>query len=70
VVLEDEDGNNQRYRIVGPDEFDPQRGYISMDSPIAIALMKKTVDDQITVMTPKGQIEMDIVSIDYEIDTK
>ena len=70
VVLEDEDGNNQRCRIVGPDEFDPQRGYISMDSPIAIALMKKTVDDQITVMTPKGQIEMDIVSIDYEIDTK
>jgi len=68
VELEDENGNNQRYRIVGPDEIDPQKAYISMDSPMAIALMKKSVDEQITVMTPKGQVDMDIISIEYEID--
>ncbi len=54
VQLEDEDGGVSEYRIVGPDEFDPERGYISMDSPMARALMKKTVDDEIRVETPSG----------------
>lgn len=66
VELENEAGEITRYRIVGPDEFDPQRGYISMDSPVAQALMKKTVDDEIVVNTPDGDIEYCIVGIEYE----
>src|SRR5512135_2877704 len=41
VRLEDDDGTLTEYRIVGPDEFDPARNLISMDSPMARALMKK-----------------------------
>ena len=66
VELEDEKGNTRRYRIVGPDEFDPQRGYISLDSPVAKALMKKTLHDEVIVETPEGSIEYIIVSIEYE----
>lgn len=68
VNLEDDDGNTRKYRIVGPDEIDPERGYISMDSPVAKALMKKTVDDEIVVATPKGEMMLYIISIDYSID--
>lgn len=66
VELEDDAGEIQRYRIVGPDEFDPQRGYISMDSPVAQALMKKTVDDEVFVRTPEGESELCIVAIRYD----
>jgi transcription elongation factor GreB len=66
VVLENKDGEITHYRIVGPDEFDPQRGYISMDSPVAKALMKKEVGDEIVVNTPEGPIEYCIVGIEYE----
>lgn len=66
VELEDETGAILRYRIVGPDEFDPQRGYISMDSPVARALMKKSVGDDICVKTPDGENELSIVAIYYD----
>ncbi len=54
VTLEDNDGEKKTYRIVGPDEFDAKKGWISMDSPVAKALMKKQVDDEVKVETPKG----------------
>ena len=65
VTLEDEAGNRVCYRIVGADEFDPARGWISMDSPMAAALMKKSVDDEISVTTPGGQAHYTIVDINY-----
>ena len=65
VELEDENGNSQRYRIVGPDEIDPDRGFISMDSPVALALMKKGVGDEVSVSTPLGKKELYITSISY-----
>lgn len=65
VELEDENGNSQRYRIVGPDEIDPDRGFISMDSPVALALMKKMVGDEISVSTPRGEKELYITSVSY-----
>jgi len=65
VELEDEAGNLQRYRIVGPDEIDSTRGYISIDSPVAAALMKKTVGDEILVRTPSGELAMTVVSVNY-----
>ena len=50
--LEDPDGNPHHYRIVGPDEIDPRLGYISIDSPLARALLKKKADDEVTAQLP------------------
>ena len=66
VGLEDEDGKEVTYRIVGPDEFDPALGWISMDSPMARALMKKTVDDEVRVETPSGVQVYYVVEVGYE----
>ncbi len=65
VTLENEWGEEVRYRIVGPDEFDQAPGYISMDSPIAKALLKKIVDDDVCVRTPGGELSFTIVNIEY-----
>lgn len=65
VTLEDEQGNEKNYRIVGPDEFDPKKGWISMDSPVAKALMKKHIDDEVKVETPNGTEIFYISNITY-----
>ncbi len=54
------------YRIVGPDEFDPARNLISMDSPMARALMKKAEGDEVVVRRPKGEAVFVIVKVQYE----
>ncbi len=66
VRLEDEAGEIVEYRIVGPDEFDPDKGFISIDSPMARALMKKTEEDEIIVRRPKGEATYTIVKVSYE----
>jgi len=66
VALEAEDGSESRYRIVGPDEFDMAPGYISMDSPLGRALLRKSLDDEIKVDLPGGSRRFVIVQIDYE----
>jgi transcription elongation factor GreB len=68
VTLEDENGSEVNYRIVGPDEFDTARGWISMDSPMARALMKKCLDDEVMVHTPSGNICYCITALRYEED--
>lgn len=65
VTLEDYAGKESRFRIVGPDEFDPQRSWISLDSPMAQALMKKTLDDEVVVQTPNGEGRYYITAISY-----
>lgn len=65
VRLEDEDGNESIYRIAGPDEFNLDKGYISMDAPMAKALMKKRVDDEVSVHTPKGGKRYYVSEISY-----
>lgn len=65
VTLEDEDGEEITYRIVGPDEFDPDQGWISLDSPMAQALLKKAVDDEVRVQTPRGIARYFVVEIHY-----
>ena len=65
VTLEDAEGKNHCYRIMGPDELDPGKGIISIDSPMAQAMMKKNVDDEIKVQTPAGEQYYFIVDIDY-----
>lgn len=66
VTLEDDAGRQVTYRIVGPDEFDSSRGWISMDAPMARALMKKALDDEVRVQTPNGDISYVIVDVRYE----
>src|SRR5512139_2398551 len=66
VTLEDEAGKESRHRIVGPDEFDMAEGYISMDAPLARAMMRKALDEDFTVELPGGARRMTIVEIRYE----
>lgn len=54
VELEDEQGQHYTYRIVGSDEFDFDSQYISIDSPLARAMIKKQIDDEVFVRTPSG----------------
>lgn len=66
VELEDEDGKLYKYRIVGPDEFDLKKGLISIDSPMARALLKKQVDDEIETGIGEHLRQYYIVSIAYD----
>ncbi|MBE9559459.1 MAG: transcription elongation factor GreB [Proteobacteria bacterium] len=56
VILENENGDEYTYRVVGPDEINPKLGYISMDSPMGKALLGKSLDDEfsLTVTTTEG----------------
>jgi transcription elongation factor GreB len=66
VTLEDEAGEEVEYRIVGPDEFDAATGYISMDSPLGRALMRKGLDDEVKVELPGGVKTYVVVGVRYE----
>lgn len=55
VEVEDDDGKVERFRLVGPDEADGSRGEISIDAPLARALLGKRVDDEAWVRTPNGE---------------
>ncbi len=65
VTLEDEDGGEQRWRIVGPDEFDLSAGKLSMDSPMARSLLGKSVDDEVIVHSPSGEKTYYVVDVTY-----
>ncbi len=65
VTLEDEEGATARYRIVGPDEFDLKHNLISIDSPLARALVGKALDAEVQVHTPTGERTWYVVEIDY-----
>ena len=65
VTLEDDHGQLARYRLVGPDEIDPQRGYISIDSPLGKALLGKTSESEISITAPTGESGYFIKSISY-----
>lgn len=66
VTIEDSEGEEHTYRIVGPDEFDAAPGYISMDSPVARALLKRHLDDEVRLETPGGDQVVWITHIRYE----
>ena len=65
VTLEQDDGKRIRYRIVGADETDTGRDWISIDSPVARALLGKSLDDEVEVPTPGGQRNLLIVAVEY-----
>ena len=66
VTVEDEHCETTRYRIVGPDEIDPKRGCISVDSPVARALLRRRVGDEVDLRLPKGDARLQIIDVDYE----
>jgi transcription elongation factor GreB len=68
VTLEDDQGEERIYRVVGADEFDPGKGWISMDSPMAKALMQKSLEDEVTVETPDGRCCYVITRVCYSGD--
>jgi transcription elongation factor GreB len=65
VTFERENGAVQTFTIVGKDETDPSRGRISMNSPIGRALMNKTRGALVTVQTPAGDEELEVMEISY-----
>jgi len=67
VVIADEDGNERTVSIVGIDELDPEHGRVSWISPIAKALMKASTGDVVTLRTPIGNEQVEIVEIRYDV---
>jgi transcription elongation factor GreB len=65
VTLEDEEQNTLKYKIVGPDELDPQKGHISIDAPLGLALLSKEVDSEIEIESPTGRKIYYVLAIEY-----
>jgi transcription elongation factor GreB len=68
VTLRDEAGKTRRYRIVGVDEADAPAGLIAFTAPLAQQLVGKRVGDDVTLRSPQGEVELEVVSIDYSQD--
>ena len=66
IELRDDAGDTRTYRIVGPDETDAKLSAISMDSPLAKALLNKRVDDEVALETGEKSFVVRVVSIRYE----
>jgi transcription elongation factor GreB len=66
VSLINEENKEVTYRVVGPDEWDVKKGEISIDSPMARALIGKAVDDEVVVQTPEGERVFDVIKIWYK----
>lgn len=66
IELENDTGEVVQYRIVGKDELDTKLGYITIDSPMARALIGKQVDDEVVVQTPLGAKEWYVNKIQYK----
>lgn len=67
VTLENESGEQVSYRLVGPDEFDRAAHYISIDAPMARALLKKRIGDEVHVEQAGAQRDFCIVDLSYEV---
>jgi transcription elongation factor GreB len=65
VTLEKDNGTEVRYRIVGPDETDAKRNFISIDSPLVKAILKKEVDDEVSISIGDAENLYTILSIEY-----
>lgn len=67
IELENIDtGEILHYRIVGPDDTDAKRGWISIDSPMARAMLKKRIDDEFAAELPSGRAQFSVVAVNYE----
>ena len=66
VKVDNEDGEEKVFRIVGPDETDAKRNFISIDSPVGRALMGKSLDDEVVIKLPNGLKILTILEIDFD----
>ncbi len=66
VEIENNKGVQKRFRIVGYDEIFDTKDYISMDSPMALALMNKQAGDEVTVKTSAGEFVWRVTKIEYQ----
>jgi transcription elongation factor GreB len=64
--VESEDGEQHVYRIVGPDETDAALGWISIDSPLARAALKRREDDEFEAELPAGKASFVVLAVGYE----
>lgn len=67
VVIENEDGEQKKYKIVGEDETKPEQGMISWKSPIGSCLLGKEAGDEVVVKTPRGNSNYEIISVTYQV---
>lgn len=65
VELADEDDNRSHYRVVGADETDSTQGLISVDAPLARALLGKGIGDIVSVELPRGRMEFELIDVRY-----
>jgi transcription elongation factor GreB len=65
VELTREDGIEVKYRLVGPDEIDPAKNHISIDSILGKALLGKHLDDEVAVQTPSGTHRYEVIAVNY-----
>lgn len=65
VTVRAEDGAERRYRLVGVDEADPPHGDVSWRSPIAAAMLGAQVGDVVTVRSPRGDEELEVMAVSY-----
>ena len=65
VTLEDEEGRRSTYQLVGPDELNARGGRVSVDSPVGRALVGRRKGDVVSVIRPKGEVELEVVEIRY-----
>jgi transcription elongation factor GreB len=65
VTLEDEEGQETTYRIVGPDEADVRAGRLSVESPLARALLGRQVGESVQFERPRGAVEYTVTRVSY-----
>lgn len=68
VTLENEAGDEEEFRIVGPDEIGDASGYVSLDAPLGRALLGKRLDDEVLVSSPSGKSRYWITDIRYMME--
>ena len=66
VTVEDEKGEERTYRLVGPDEFDLDRGLLSVDAPLGRSLLGRKDGDLVSVTRPAGRVELTVVAVSWE----
>ena len=70
MTLQDADQSIVNYRIVGVDETDSKKGHISIDSPVAKALLGKTIGDSIEIDLPESRIRFTVIAVEYQDPNK
>lgn len=61
------DDSEVTYRIVGKDELEPSKGFISWVSPLAKAMLGKAIGDVVKVITPKGEEQFEVIDVRYSL---